>query len=314
MRNEYTKSNFPIDAVILWVDGNDKMHRDKMLPFIKDKSKINSKKFRTRFDQVNEIKFTVDSILKFAPYIKKIHIVTDNQTPGFLANSKIYKNKVSIVDHKIIFKGFEQYLPTFNCRSIETCIYRIPNLSEHFIYFNDDFFLINPTTPEDFYSDGNPILRGKWKEFDENIFYKRLKKIKKGHKTAQQNAAKIIGFSKYYNFKHTPHPMRKSTFKKFFDRNPAIFEENIKYRFRNASQFTPQGLANHIEIKNKTFVFNKELRLMYFRSYKKPLLWYKFKLNYKTSNHLFLGLQSLDRCNQKILTFLLSWVTTRTSN
>ena len=314
MRNEYTKSNFPIDAVILWVDGNDKMHRDKMLPFIKDKSKINSKKFRTRFDQVNEIKFTVDSILKFAPYIKKIHIVTDNQTPGFLVNSKIYKNKVSIVDHKIIFKGFEKYLPTFNCRSIETCIYRIPNLSEHFIYFNDDFFLINPTTPEDFYSDGNPILRGKWKEFDENIFYKRLKKIKKGHKTAQQNAAKIIGFSKYYNFKHTPHPMRKSTFKKFFDRNPAIFEENIKYRFRNASQFTPQGLANHIEIKNKTFVFNKELRLMYFRSYKKPLLWYKFKLNYKTSNYLFLGLQSLDRCNQKILTFLLSWVTTRTSN
>lgn len=314
MRNEYTKSNFPIDAVILWVDGNDKVHRDKMLPFIKDKSKINSKKFRTRFDQVNEIKFTVDSILKFAPYIKKIHIVTDNQTPRFLANSKIYKDKVSIIDHKIIFKGFEQYLPTFNCRSIETCIYRIPNLSEHFIYFNDDFFLINPTCPEDFYSDGNPILRGKWKKFDENIFYKRLKKIKKGHKTAQQNAAKIIGFRKYYNFKHTPHPMRKSTFKNFFDRNPAIFEENIKYRFRNASQFTPQGLANHIEIKNKTFVFNKELRLMYFRSYKKPLLWYKFKLNYKTSNHLFLGLQSLDRCNQKILTFLLSWVTTRTSN
>ena len=83
MRNEYTKSNFPIDAVILWVDGNDKVHRDKMLPFIKDKSKINSKKFRTRFDQVNEIKFTVDSILKFAPYIKKIHIVTDNQIPDF---------------------------------------------------------------------------------------------------------------------------------------------------------------------------------------------------------------------------------------
>ena len=103
-------------------------------------NQINSKKFRTRFDQVNEIKFTVDSILKFAPYIKKIHIVTDNQTPGFLANSKIYKDKVSIVDHKIIFKGFEQYLPTFNCRSIETCIYRIPNLNEHFIYFNDDFF------------------------------------------------------------------------------------------------------------------------------------------------------------------------------
>ena len=61
-------------------------------------------------------------------------------------------------------------------------------------------------------------------KFDENIFYKRLKN-KKGHKTAQQNAAKIIGFSKYYNFKHTPHPMRKSTFKKFFDRNPPFLKK-----------------------------------------------------------------------------------------
>ena len=176
MRNEYTKSNFPIDAVILWVDGNDKVHRDKMLPFIKDKSKINSKKFRTRFDQVNEIKFTVDSILKFAPYIKKIHIVTDNQTPGFLANSKIYKDKVSIVDHKIIFKGFEQYLPTFNCRSIETCIYRIPNLNEHFIYFNDDFFLQILPALKTFIVMAIQYLEVSGKKFDENIFYKRLKK------------------------------------------------------------------------------------------------------------------------------------------
>ena len=41
-------------------------------------------------------------------------------------------------NHKEIFKGYENYLPTFNIRTIETAFHRIRNLSEHFIYFNDD--------------------------------------------------------------------------------------------------------------------------------------------------------------------------------
>ena len=131
-----------IDAVILWVNGNDQKHKIKISNYVDNKSEISLTKFRTRFDQVNEIKFTIDSILKFAPYIENIHIITDEQTPEFLEkidNNDYYK-KVSIVDHKVVFKDFEQFLPTFNCRPIETCMHRIPGLAEHFIYFNDDFF------------------------------------------------------------------------------------------------------------------------------------------------------------------------------
>ena len=142
-------SEFPIDAVISWVDGNDEKHQAKMLPYLEDKSKLQSKKFRTRFDQVNEIQYTIDSILKYAPFIRYIFVITDNQIPSFLVeNSKKEKyNKVFIVDHKVIFAEYEEYLPTFNCRPIETCMHRIPKLAEHFIYFNDDFCLINPTKP-----------------------------------------------------------------------------------------------------------------------------------------------------------------------
>ena len=300
----------PIDAVILWVDGEDERHKEKILPYIKDTGRIKSKKFRTRFDQVNEIKFTIDSILKFAPYIRNIYVVTDEQTPSFLINRKTedkYK-KVSIVDHSVIFKGYEEYTPTFNCRPIETCIYRIPNLAEHFIYFNDDFFLINETKPSDFYKDGLPVLRGKWLKFDEDIFYKKLKKAKAGHKSIQQNAAKLIGFNKYYNFKHTPHPLRKSTFENYFKVNKDVLIENIRHKFRNENQFTPQGLANHIEIKNKTCYLKSDLQLMYFRSFKKPLFWYKYKLNRKDKGKLFLGLQSLDLCPPNILKYILHWL------
>ena len=73
-----------IDAVILWVNGNEDKHIDKISKYVENKSIISSKRFRTRFDQVNEIKFTIDSILKFAPYVENIYILTDEQTPDFL--------------------------------------------------------------------------------------------------------------------------------------------------------------------------------------------------------------------------------------
>lgn len=296
-----------IDAVIPWVDGNDKNHQLKMIPYLDDKSIINSEKFRTRFDHVNEIEFAINSILTFAPFIRTIFIVTDDQIPQFLNNTEVAK-KISIIDHKIIFAGYEKYLPTFNNRPIETCIHRIPDLAEHFIYFNDDTFLINPTKPDDFFINGLPVLRGKWTKFDEDKIKSIFKAPKKGHKTAQQQAAKKVGFKRYFRFRHTPHPMRKSIFENYFKEHKEIFIENIKYRFRSPNQFTPQGLANHIEIKNKTCFLKKELQLLYFRSYKKPLFWYRYKFNNINTNYLFLGLQSLDRCEPKILQFLLNWL------
>lgn len=306
----------PIDAVILWVDGNDEAHRAKMLPFVEDKSKVNTVRFRTRYDQVNEIKFTINSILKFAPYIRTIFIITDNQTPYFLEHkeNKNQYDKIKVIDHSVIFNGYEEHLPTFNCRPIETAMHRIPELAEHFIYFNDDFFLINKTTPEDFFKDGLPILRGKWLKFPEDKLKNKFKNPRIGHKHAQQLGARLLGFNKYYNFRHTPHPLRKSTFKNYFDDNPEVFLENIKYRFRSPKQFTPQGFANHIEIKNKTCFFKNDLQLLYFRSYKKSLYWYKFKLNVRGKNKLFLGLQSLDRAPKSILDYILGWLGKRTNN
>ena len=310
---KYKTNIHNIDAVILWVNGNDDKHKIKISNYVDNKSEISLTKFRTRFDQVNEIKFTIDSILKFAPYIENIHIITDEQTPEFLEkidNNDYYK-KVSIVDHKVVFKDFEQFLPTFNCRPIETCMHRIPGLAEHFIYFNDDFFLIKHTKPTDFFRNGLPVLRGKWLKFDKDIFYKKFKKIKVGHKKAQQKAAQLIGLEKYYNFKHTPHPLRKSTFKTYFNNNPNIFIENIKYKFRNENQFTPQGLANHIEIKNKSCVLISDLELLYMRSYTKPLFWIKFVFLLNGNKKRFLGLQSLDQCPSKTLKFLSKWIENR---
>ena len=49
-----------------------------------------------------------------------------------------------------------QYLPTYNSHTIELNLHRIPGLSENFVYFNDDVFLIRPVTPQHFFKNGKP--------------------------------------------------------------------------------------------------------------------------------------------------------------
>lgn len=318
----YYKNDFPIDAVITWVNGNDDAHINKMLSFIKDKQLVTKKNFRTRFDQVEEIKYSIDSILKFAPFIRNIFIVTDNQTPSFLNNqedSKKYSN-VSIVDHKVIFKGFEEFLPTFSSRPIETQLYKIPNLAEHFLYFNDDMFLIDNVVVNDFFIEGKPVLRGEWSKLYKNVIKKKVKgKIKKklkikqkkrpNHQLAQQQGAIINGFDKYYRFDHTPSPLRKSTFEKIFSINKDLELRNIRHRFRNIEQFIPQGLANHFEIKNNTCTLKNDFQINYIECNKTSYLEAKLKLKLTKKNTLFLCLQSLDQSSQKSLKYILDWLT-----
>lgn len=52
--------------------------------------------------------------------------------------------------HQEIFEN-RSHLPTFSSPAIESNIYRIPGLSDKFLYFNDDVFLGEEVWPNDFY-------------------------------------------------------------------------------------------------------------------------------------------------------------------
>lgn len=321
----HTNENLVVDAVIAWVDGNDPKHRQKMENYIENKNSINSKAVRMRFDQVNEIEYSVKSILKYAKFVRNIYIVTDNQTPDFLKDKEKAQKEyptVFIVDHKAIFEGFYHYLPTFNCFPIESLLYKIPNLSEHFLYLNDDFFLLREAKVSDFFIDGKPIIRGFWTSFYENIWYKKLQKqlykfLGKeskdniwGFKKGQQNIAKILGFKKYVRLDHTIAPLRVSTYDNYYKKYPEILELNVKHRFRHPEQYTNQSLANHLEIQNNTYVLKNDFQLVYFQNYKKPFWWIKTKLNQasKDQNKLFLCMQSLDQCPDEKLKYIKNWL------
>ena len=68
-----------IDAVITWVDGSEPNYKIKLEENLKNKKIINR-----QYTQANEIDFCVASIIKFAPFVRKIFIVTDNQKPKFI--------------------------------------------------------------------------------------------------------------------------------------------------------------------------------------------------------------------------------------
>ncbi|MEO5775326.1 MAG: stealth family protein [Flavobacterium sp.] len=317
----HSGNNFEIDAVIAWVDGNDENHINKLNQYVENKSSLNQKGFLTRFNEVNEIEYCIKSIKKFAPYVKNIYIVTDNQTPDFIKNNAEnpeFKN-IKIVDHKEIFKGYENYLPLFNSYSIETMITRIPNLAEHFIYFNDDMFLVRETKATDFFTDeGFPIIRGQWSRFESTKFkeflistgLKKNRVSRLGYKKGQENSARILGLEKYFRLNHTPSPIRKSILNDYFDTNPEVVINNIKHRFRVPTYFMFQSHSAHLEVLNKSFEQKKSYKLIHFGSTDKPLSWIKFKLSLQKKYHksLFLNIQSLDLYPKKKLDYILNWL------
>ena len=157
-------------------------------------------------------------------------------------------------------------------------LYKLPNLAEHFIVFNDDTFLMRKTNVNDFFKNGLPVIRGRWDTFYEDKFFRKvyiqIKSIfkktdpqKTGYKIAQQKSAKLIGLKKYIRRDHTPVSIRKSTVENYFNQNPTFLDNNIKYKFRNSTQFIISSLSNHLEFKSGTYVLNKDYQLSYFQSY-----------------------------------------------
>jgi hypothetical protein len=306
-------SSMPIDVVITWVDGSDTLHLSKINTALTALGFTPRSAAPTRFASNGEIFQCLQSIHKFAPFIRKIFIVTDNQRPDFESQNELESSllaKIQIIDHSEIFRDYLEYLPTFNSRSIEVMLYRIPDLSEHYIYFNDDVSLIKPVKPSDFFIEGQPILRGKFnrllsfriKKWAQNIF-SRFTRIKfnayknYGFTMSQALAAKLAGYkpNKVFLLVHDPHPLRKSTFENFFNTHPDILEINIRDKFRSDTQFNVAALACHLEIKNGNTQVRSDKTLLYLKPKKYASLSRKLKNASTDPKKLFFCVQSLDK-------------------
>jgi len=205
-----------IDIVYTWVNGADpiwnekRMEKAELLGQIVPNGNSNA-----RFMDNNELKYSLRSIYQFAPWVNRIFIVTDNQIPGWL---DISHPKIKIVDHKEIFDD-NSGLPNFSSPAIETKLHHIKELSEFFIYFNDDMFLGKLSTPHHFFtkqglpnifvSEVFPIRNKKF--FDITL---RTKSNRNDYQYAMVNTRQLLRdrFNKsvYYNIRHGVKPLVKS--------------------------------------------------------------------------------------------------------
>lgn len=149
--------NFPVDIVYTWVDGEDpewlKAKTDVQAE-LGIETDAGSAAADERFRSRDELKYSLRSVEAYAPWVRKIHIVTASQCPDWL---NVDHPKLELVDHKDIYRD-PSWLPTFNSSGIETQLHRVPGLADKFIYFNDDFFLGQTTKVTDFFY-GNGVLK-----------------------------------------------------------------------------------------------------------------------------------------------------------
>ena len=201
--------NKKIDLVYLWVDGSDKKWAKKKASAL---AKINGTTLSQeaidscRFVQNDELKYSLRSVEKYAPWINHIYVVTDNQTPKWL-NTK--NKKITIINQADILPKDIKFC--FNSCAIETCLDKIPNLSERFLYACDDMFFWNDITPEFFFDNEDMAIC----HFNKPIKDRKYKHI---YGAQINNAYKLIlkkfGHCTKYFPHHSIDAYKKSSIKK----------------------------------------------------------------------------------------------------
>ncbi|MEM8618745.1 MAG: stealth conserved region 3 domain-containing protein [Actinomycetota bacterium] len=148
-------ADFDIDVVYTWVDGADEAWQRSFREWAETTGRDLSENAldRARFRSRDELLYSLRSIWAYAGWVRRVFVVTAGQRPSWLVDTP----QIRVVDHSEILDS--SVLPTFNSHVMESALHRIDGLSEHFVYFNDDFFLGRSLRPEFFFtSSGLPRI------------------------------------------------------------------------------------------------------------------------------------------------------------
>jgi len=310
-----------VDAVIPWVDGADPSHRRRLEAYLGDGAARPPAAARaTRFHDAGELEWCVASILRHAPWFRRIHVVTDAQAPalfGRVAGTPL-ASRLRLVDHREIFAGYERHLPTFNSRSICSLLWRIDGLAEHYVVFNDDFAILRPIGPEAFFRDGRVVLRGRWHAPAERGVLGALRRLagrrggdRAGNREAQELSARLAGFEqRYFRLPHVPYPFRRRTLEDFFALHPERLERNIAHRLRSPEQFLAESLAAHLEIARDGAVLGDRLRVVQVKPGEQQEWRLRAKLREADRDDAvaFACVQSLDRASGPLRAAIGAWL------
>ena len=248
-----------IDFVVLWVDGSDPKWQAERSKYQSRGPRDSSSE--NRYRDWGFFRYWFRAVEEYAPWVRKIHFVTWGHIPDFLDTNN---PKLHIVRHEEFIP--KQYLPTFSSHTIELNIHRIEGLAEHFVYFNDDTFLLRPHKKSDFFRNGLPCVCANEHVFDMrcrpdiwfhaaindictvNAHYDKKTTLrlnwrkfisrKYRAKTVLQNVLCGILYPKYFlGFRiiHCPSVYLKSSFARAWEAEPELLELTCSHKFRDNS-------------------------------------------------------------------------------
>ncbi len=271
-----------IDFVLTWLDSDNPQWKADKIEWEKKSLGCSSSAIdansacRYRGDS-EMLRYWFRSVEAFAPWVNRIHFVTCGQKPDWLNECH---PKLNLVNHEDFIPS--NYLPVFNSNSIEMHFHRILSLSEQFVYFNDDVFLLRPIESSLFFIQGLPVLTcnlrypadigyNNWsrhafndyclvnKCFDisESIWNNRKKWFNLsalGFKRVKRNficflANRTLPVS---TFGHMANPHLKSSFEEIWSKLPAELDTSCSHRFRADDQVN-QWLAVAWNLAKGTF-------------------------------------------------------------
>lgn len=250
-----------IDIVVLWVDGNDpawQAEKNRYSPKKEDDSNSVN-----RFRDWGLMKYWFRGIEKFIPWYRTLHFVTWGHVPSFLDTNN---PKLHIVRHEDYLPP--EALPTFSSHALEMSLHRIPGLAEHFIYFNDDMFILRPMRPGQFFDEktGLPAAQfcemPNWVKGHLSAFYwanaNGLALINKWFPKREMPLSHYPGkycslkypmadnirslalkllYPGYYTgmrYFHSPSAYRKTTYEEVWEKEPELLRNTTLHKFRAA--------------------------------------------------------------------------------
>ncbi len=229
----------PIDVVYTWVDDQQPGYRELLSRYAKTKN--DSDPARTR-DNLDILRYSFRSVQRYAPWVNRVFLLTCRpQVPSWLETAH---PRLTIVHHDEVMNS--DLLPTFNSFAITSHLHRIPDLSQRFIYLEDDMLFLAPTTIDDFVApDGLTWL------FENKHAAPRLEQIANPEKEKGWNLAlaysnrlldQRFGVALRRQVNHVPLLIDKTRWEQTLNLFPETLELTRRSRFRSKGNFTPEYL------------------------------------------------------------------------
>lgn len=209
----------PIDAVYTWVDGGRPDYAELVRQHAARPQDFNPERFRDPFGMLQH---SLRSLELHAPWIRHVYLFTCRpHVPAWLRRDH---PRLRLVHHDEVVTE-PGVLPMFNSNVIETYLHRLPGLSDHFLYLNDDYFLGAPVVAADFYAPD-----GRLKVFG-TLFGERIR-----------SRAYERQFFSFGLVEHGPVMIDRATWGRMQDDAPAEFATLRRHRFREPDDLRPDRL------------------------------------------------------------------------